>query len=154
MYGICADSRRSVTIARTSSSSVMTVSQHRTNLCQGRSRFRTASARPLEPQLPPHPGEVVGGGAGAALADGHVLHALEERDELGMRGLDARGLARGAPVEGGNRLVDRKSTRLNSSHVAISYAVFCLTKKKRRHSCSSINPPTKKEDKESGMSYM
>src|SRR5439155_13992545 len=29
-------------------------------------------------------------------------------------------------------LVDRKSTRLNSSHVAISYAVFCLKKKKRR----------------------
>src|SRR5690625_8009003 len=27
-------------------------------------------------------------------------------------------------------LVDRKSTRLNSSHVAISYAVFCLKKKK------------------------
>src|SRR5699024_11297729 len=26
--------------------------------------------------------------------------------------------------------VDRKSTRLNSSHVSISYAVFCLTKKK------------------------
>src|SRR5437870_10659942 len=26
-------------------------------------------------------------------------------------------------------LVDRKSTRLNSSHVAISYAVFCLIKK-------------------------
>src|SRR5690625_4955955 len=26
---------------------------------------------------------------------------------------------------------DRKSTRLNSSHVAISYAVFCLTKKKK-----------------------
>src|SRR5439155_16545425 len=29
------------------------------------------------------------------------------------------------------RGVDRKSTRLNSSHVAISYAVFCLKKKKR-----------------------
>src|SRR5437868_7916218 len=28
------------------------------------------------------------------------------------------------------RLVDRKSTRLNSSHVSISYAVFCLKKKK------------------------
>src|SRR5437870_7227737 len=28
--------------------------------------------------------------------------------------------------------VDRKSTRLNSSHVAISYAVFCLKKKKRK----------------------
>src|SRR5690625_6380927 len=27
---------------------------------------------------------------------------------------------------------DRKSTRLNSSHVAISYAVFCLKKKKAR----------------------
>src|SRR5690606_26083904 len=27
---------------------------------------------------------------------------------------------------------DRKSTRLNSSHVKISYAVFCLKKKKRR----------------------
>src|SRR5690625_5619191 len=28
---------------------------------------------------------------------------------------------------------DRKSTRLNSSHVAISYAVFCLKKKKSRN---------------------
>src|SRR5690625_6091161 len=28
---------------------------------------------------------------------------------------------------------DRKSTRLNSSHVAISYAVFCLKKKKTQH---------------------
>src|SRR5437870_13539686 len=30
------------------------------------------------------------------------------------------------------RLRDRKSTRLNSSHVAISYAVFCLKKKIKR----------------------
>src|SRR5207253_11145451 len=31
---------------------------------------------------------------------------------------------------------DRKSTRLNSSHVAISYAVFCLKKKKKQnHHC-------------------
>src|SRR5690349_22919756 len=28
--------------------------------------------------------------------------------------------------------VDRKSTRLNSSHVEISYAVFCLKKKKKK----------------------
>src|SRR5439155_10420818 len=28
-------------------------------------------------------------------------------------------------------VLDRKSTRLNSSHVAISYAVFCLKKKKK-----------------------
>src|SRR5690625_6194126 len=33
---------------------------------------------------------------------------------------------------------DRKSTRLNSSHVAISYAVFCL-KKKNRKEIKSIN---------------
>src|SRR5207253_5845818 len=32
----------------------------------------------------------------------------------------------------GNNEKDRKSTRLNSSHVAISYAVFCLKKKKKQ----------------------
>src|SRR5439155_8901509 len=32
----------------------------------------------------------------------------------------------------GDRVSDRKSTRLNSSHVAISYAVFCLKKKKKK----------------------
>ena len=31
---------------------------------------------------------------------------------------------------GGKVVIDRKSTRLNSSHVVISYAVFCLKKKK------------------------
>src|SRR5256885_10987345 len=29
--------------------------------------------------------------------------------------------------------IDRKSTRLNSSHLVISYAVFCLKKKKNHH---------------------
>src|SRR5690242_21301066 len=29
-------------------------------------------------------------------------------------------------------LIDRKSTRLNSSHMSISYAVFCLKKKKKK----------------------
>src|SRR5438876_2560327 len=34
----------------------------------------------------------------------------------------------------GIRLIgDRKSTRLNSSHPSISYAVFCLKKKKKKH---------------------
>src|SRR5438874_3235095 len=33
---------------------------------------------------------------------------------------------------------DRKSTRLNSSHVEISYAVFCLKKKKITHCCRVI----------------
>src|SRR3712207_8305248 len=35
-----------------------------------------------------------------------------------------------APGRGRGQLVDRKSTRLNSSHANISYAVFCLKKKK------------------------
>src|SRR5438067_10062912 len=33
-------------------------------------------------------------------------------------------------------LADRKSTRLNSSHVSISYAVFCLKKKTISSSCT------------------
>src|SRR5437868_9997107 len=33
---------------------------------------------------------------------------------------------------GGYVKIDRKSTRLNSSHVSISYAVFCLKKKKKK----------------------
>src|SRR5699024_11926249 len=33
---------------------------------------------------------------------------------------------------------DRKSTRLNSSHVSISYAVFCLKKKKRKNNIKKI----------------
>src|SRR5258705_5160825 len=35
---------------------------------------------------------------------------------------------------------DRKSTRLNSSHLGISYAVFCLKKKKRRKDDVGRNP--------------
>src|SRR5256885_3496088 len=42
------------------------------------------------------------------------------------------GAVRPGQVLHGNCLVgDRKSTRLNSSHLVISYAVFCLKKKKR-----------------------
>src|SRR5256885_12023446 len=33
---------------------------------------------------------------------------------------------------------DRKSTRLNSSHLVISYAVFCLKKKKKTHNVSYV----------------
>src|SRR5215510_8085946 len=40
--------------------------------------------------------------------------------------------ARCAPTSSVGRHEDRKSTRLNSSHVAISYAVFCLKKKKKK----------------------
>src|SRR5256885_7513305 len=34
-------------------------------------------------------------------------------------------------------VIDRKSTRLNSSHLVISYAVFCLKKKKNNHTQNS-----------------
>src|SRR5699024_11407640 len=40
-----------------------------------------------------------------------------------------------------HRSTDRKSTRLNSSHVSISYAVFCLKKKKKN---IILNPMTYK----------
>src|SRR6266508_6110513 len=40
---------------------------------------------------------------------------------------------------------DRKSTRLNSSHVAISYAVFCLKKKKQKK--NKFNNKKKKKKK-------
>src|SRR5690242_20976413 len=40
---------------------------------------------------------------------------------------EGRGLGRDDMV-----LQDRKSTRLNSSHMSISYAVFCLKKKKKK----------------------
>src|SRR5438034_7684468 len=44
-------------------------------------------------------------------------------------------------------IVDRKSTRLNSSHTVISYAVFCLKKKKKKHDKSKQkkNTPTQQE---------
>src|SRR2546426_3795884 len=57
-----------------------------------------------------------------------------EHDELGhVRGLDGRSGGRHRLGERGGRGRgrDRKSTRLNSSHLVISYAVFCLKKKKK-----------------------
>src|SRR5690606_39164006 len=49
----------------------------------------------------------------------------------------------GPVVLGRDHHEDRKSTRLNSSHVKISYAVFCLKKKKK-----GIQQKTKQEKKE------
>src|SRR5690625_833186 len=42
------------------------------------------------------------------------------------------GQAYGGKVVLASEIIDRKSTRLNSSHVAISYAVFCLKKKNKQ----------------------
>src|SRR5436309_11970853 len=55
--------------------------------------------------------------------------AIEQRTaRTGHRGRDAR-----SEQHRGSRPRDRKSTRLNSSHVKISYAVFCLKKKKKQY---------------------
>src|SRR5699024_12639207 len=55
------------------------------------------------------------------LNDGEAMVILNEDDTiLSIYNPDKRLLS----------LIDRKSTRLNSSHVSISYAVFCLKKKK------------------------
>src|SRR5436309_15990525 len=56
---------------------------------------------------------------------------------LGTRGSESRAHGgRSLPGRGTrgseSRAQDRKSTRLNSSHVKISYAVFCLKKKKKK----------------------
>src|SRR6266542_6236416 len=42
---------------------------------------------------------------------------------------------------------DRKSTRLNSSHGSISYAVFCLKKKKKNKRHHSFQPKKKNKNK-------
>src|SRR5574337_1831415 len=49
-----------------------------------------------------------------------VGDALPQRQHLGL-------------PEGRTQRLDRKSTRLNSSHHSISYAVFCLKKKKKEN---------------------
>src|SRR5689334_24609494 len=47
-------------------------------------------------------------------------------------------------------LADRKSTRLNSSHSSISYAVFCLKKKKTN---DNSTPPQHKTDDNSALAH-
>src|SRR5690554_7334598 len=73
-------------------------------------------------------------GAGAAKADrnfiGNQMHAIAVTSfaQLCMVNRMVHAHATGALDER-----DRKSTRLNSSHVRISYAVFCLKKKKQKN---------------------
>src|SRR5256885_12332307 len=52
---------------------------------------------------------------------------------LGLLAPDREDREQLEPVGRSWGLRDRKSTRLNSSHLVISYAVFCLKKKKRWH---------------------
>src|SRR5690606_41693198 len=71
-----------------------------------------------------------GQGDGAPDGDlGHQVGGLEV--QAGARVVDQ--VARAVQQEGEQHPgQDRKSTRLNSSHVKISYAVFCLKKKKKK----------------------
>src|SRR5688572_32282746 len=68
-----------------------------------------------------------------------ALGGIDEHGEalFGALARVAAGLAREHAVQTGR--VDRKSTRLNSSHSQISYAVFCLKKKKKRRTIARIS---------------
>src|SRR5256885_8313261 len=68
-----------------------------------------------------HPDEVLPEGAGRGGRE--PLRHGERRHQLRQHRLDQPELAEQPHA-------DRKSTRLNSSHLVISYAVFCLKKKK------------------------
>src|SRR5690625_4080681 len=57
---------------------------------------------------------------------------VAEVDLLALAAMEHHLLVLGSELLEGGLHVDRKSTRLNSSHVAISYAVFCLKKKRRK----------------------
>src|SRR5436309_6078126 len=63
------------------------------------------------------------------------------RDDEPSRLSESRSRARDRDSD--RRDGDRKSTRLNSSHVKISYAVFCLKKKKKKNITTKNNYKTK-----------
>src|SRR3712207_8047838 len=71
-----------------------------------------------------------GGDLPEGLAGVRPAEDRRPRDE--RRGARSGARSGGAGVDPAVDLEDRKSTRLNSSHANISYAVFCLKKKKIR----------------------
>src|SRR3712207_8659100 len=99
--------------------------------------------RPPRSTLFPYPTLFRSTGQGAALIDAWAHAAREAADEGGAPPAEATGTSEGPPRAADRRerasmstptldaercLIDRKSTRLNSSHANISYAVFCLKK--------------------------
>src|SRR5688572_31868895 len=68
-------------------------------------------------------------GADARLGVAHVLRRVAGPERRRVRHVGLRGRA----PRDLERREDRKSTRLNSSHSQISYAVFCLKKKKMEY---------------------
>src|SRR5258708_9191053 len=72
------------------------------------------------------------------------MRALEEpMGNAGESRGDTPSVASGLFVQAMGRAVDRKSTRLNSSHQIISYAVFCLKKKKHNGQPSLHRRPSR-----------
>src|SRR3712207_8829012 len=71
--------------------------------------------------------------APVALEDEHPIHAPRQSRRATdlVQGVGGGHLA--GVVNHHDGYLDRKSTRLNSSHANISYAVFCLKKKKTKH---------------------
>src|SRR2546427_2365724 len=70
----------------------------------------------------------------AGTAPGHAQGQGKERSKRrGPQALEAEG--HGSRARG----LDRKSTRLNSSHSQISYAVFCLKKKKKTEAVEHLS---------------
>src|SRR6266511_5571047 len=61
------------------------------------------------------------------------IYTLSLHDALPISPCPARCICVRRTLRPARRCRDRKSTRLNSSHVKISYAVFCLKKKKIQH---------------------
>src|SRR5690349_23102334 len=68
---------------------------------------------------------------------GRRLRQAVARAELAQVGLHRAAQEAGNPLQDRIPQRDRKSTRLNSSHVEISYAVFCLKKKKKKKQSDS-----------------
>src|SRR5690242_21217946 len=62
----------------------------------------------------------------------HQITGDDRYAELAMAAAKPLLAPSGAPLDASSGFADRKSTRLNSSHMSISYAVFCLKKKKNK----------------------
>src|SRR5690606_41294746 len=74
--------------------------------------------------------EVVTGGDGLVIIDDNTYIASRWKGEIYLIKDGKEYLLLDTTGEGSNTAdIDRKSTRLNSSHVKISYAVFCLKRK-------------------------
>src|SRR5699024_12726840 len=84
----------------------------------------------LHDALPIFTGSALAGGRNGEVSD--TLHGANAAARPGGAEQERRTRGNVEPTREPKGLrVDRKSTRLNSSHVSISYAVFCLKKKTR-----------------------